>query len=37
MIELGGPQLPVVLANLQGLQHATTAGALLPGPFDRGP
>jgi len=33
MIELGGTQLPVLLANLQGLQHATTAGALLPGPF----
>jgi cytidine deaminase len=33
MIELGGTQLPVLLANLQGLQHATTAGELLPGPF----
>jgi len=33
MIELGGPQLPVLLANLQGLQQVTTAGALLPDPF----
>ncbi len=35
MIELAGPQLPVLLASLRGLQHATTAGALLPGAFTR--
>lgn len=37
MIELGGPQLPVLLANLQGLRHATTAGALLPDAFAADP
>lgn len=33
MIELGGPQLAVVLANLRGAREMTTAGALLPGAF----
>lgn len=37
MIELGGPQLPVLLVNLQGLQRATTAGELLPGSFTLDP
>lgn len=37
MIELGGPEMPVLLANLQGLQQATTAGTLLPGPFTADP
>jgi cytidine deaminase len=36
MLELGGPALPVVLANLQGRQQLTSAGALLPGAFDAG-
>jgi cytidine deaminase len=34
MLELGGPALPVLLANLQGQRQLTTAGALLPGAFD---
>lgn len=33
MIELGGPNLPVLLANLHGMQRATTAGELLPDAF----
>jgi cytidine deaminase len=33
MFELGGPQLPVLLANLAGARRATTAGALLPDGF----
>ncbi|AKJ29173.1 cytidine deaminase [Caldimonas brevitalea] len=36
MLELGGPQLEVVLANLQGARERTTAAALLPGAFDAG-
>jgi cytidine deaminase len=34
MLELGGPALVVLLANLQGQRQLTTAGALLPGAFD---
>lgn len=34
IIELGGPQLPVILGNLAGDALPTTAGALLPGAFD---
>ena len=34
MLELGGPALGVVLANLAGAVQVTTAGALLPGAFD---
>jgi cytidine deaminase len=33
MLELGGPQLVVVQANLRGLVAETTAAALLPGAF----
>jgi cytidine deaminase len=33
MLELGGSQLPVLLANLHGLERATTVGALLPEPY----
>ncbi|MEK6421334.1 MAG: cytidine deaminase [Burkholderia gladioli] len=33
MMELGGPALPVVLANLRGEVRETTAQALLPGAF----
>lgn len=33
MIELGGPDLAVVLANVGGERRTTTAGALLPGAF----
>lgn len=33
MLELGGAQLQVVLANLQGDRSETTAGDLLPGAF----
>lgn len=33
MFELGGPDLPVVLASVQGARATTTAGALLPGGF----
>jgi cytidine deaminase len=33
MIELGGPQLAVLLANLGGAHQLTTAGALLPHAF----
>ena len=33
MFELGGPQLPVLLANLAGARRATTAGELLPDGF----
>lgn len=33
MFELGGPQLRVLLANLQGQQRLTTAAALLPDGF----
>nr|WP_277396173.1 cytidine deaminase [Burkholderia sp. Ac-20379] len=33
MMELGGPALPVVLANLRGDVRETTAQALLPGAF----
>jgi cytidine deaminase len=33
MLELGGPDLPVWLANLGGQLQATSAGALLPGGF----
>jgi cytidine deaminase len=33
MFELGGPGLRVLLGNLQGLQRATTVGALLPEAF----
>ncbi len=33
MFELGGADLPVVLANLQGARTLTTAGDLLPGAF----
>jgi len=33
MIELGGPKLIVILANLQGETTLTTAGELLPGAF----
>lgn len=36
MLELGGPALGVVLANLAGAVQVTTAGALLPGAFDAG-
>jgi cytidine deaminase len=34
MLELDGPELPVLLANLQGQRQLTSAGALLPGAFD---
>lgn len=37
MIELGGPDLPVLLANLAGQRRNTTAGELLPGAFARDP
>jgi cytidine deaminase len=33
MLELGGPKLIVVLANLRGQTSITTAGELLPGAF----
>lgn len=33
MFELGGPLLPVLLANLAGARRATTAGELLPDGF----
>jgi cytidine deaminase len=33
MVELGGPQLQVIQANLQGESATTTAGGLLPGAF----
>jgi cytidine deaminase len=33
MLELGGPALVVVLANLRGRCNRTTAGELLPGAF----
>ncbi|ALK34531.1 cytidine deaminase [Burkholderia plantarii] len=33
MVELGGPALPVVLANLAGARQETTAAQLLPGAF----
>ena len=33
MIELGGADMPVILANLSGARHETTVGALLPGAF----
>nr|WP_325162585.1 cytidine deaminase [Burkholderia glumae] len=33
MVELGGPALSVVLANLRGARQETTAAALLPGAF----
>jgi len=33
MFELGGPQLRVVLGNLQGARQLTTADELLPGGF----
>ncbi len=33
MIELGGPQLAVLLANLAGERQITSAAALLPGAF----
>jgi len=33
MLELGGPDLAVVLANLQGARRLTTAAELLPGGF----
>jgi cytidine deaminase len=33
MIELGGPALRVLLANVDGLREVTTAEALLPGAF----
>lgn len=33
MLELGGPGLPVWLANLRGAVRATTVGALLPDAF----
>jgi len=33
IMELGGPDLEIVLANLKGAQEATTASALLPGAF----
>jgi len=36
MLELGGPELGVVLANLAGAMQVTTAAALLPGAFDAG-
>jgi len=36
MLELGGPELGVLLANLAGAVQVTTAGALLPGAFDAG-
>lgn len=36
MLELGGPELGVVLANLAGAVQVTTAGTLLPGAFDAG-
>ena len=34
ILELGGPQLPVILGNMAGDALPTTAGALLPGAFD---
>lgn len=34
MLELGGPTLRVMLANLSGAVQETTAGELLPGGFD---
>ncbi len=37
MLEIGGPQLVVVQANLRGLVAETTAGALLPGAFTLAP
>jgi cytidine deaminase len=33
MFELGGPRLPVLLANLAGARRETTAGELLPDGF----
>jgi cytidine deaminase len=36
MVELGGPKLEVLLANLQGRQQLTSAEALLPGAFSLG-
>jgi cytidine deaminase len=33
ILELGGPALPVVLANLDGMVFETTAAAQLPGAF----
>ena len=35
MVELGGPELPIYLANLRSTTQATTAAALLPGAFTR--
>ena len=35
LVELGGPDLPVYLANLGSATQATTAAALLPGAFTR--
>jgi cytidine deaminase len=37
ILELGGPDLKVVLGNLTGDQAETTAGALLPGAFELDP
>ena len=34
ILELGGPDLPVLLANLGSARESTTAAALLPGAFD---
>jgi cytidine deaminase len=33
MLELGGPALPVLMANLQGAHRRASAGELLPGGF----
>ncbi len=33
MVELCGPDMPVILGNLQGMFVETTVGALLPGAF----
>ena len=35
MVELGGPELPIYLANLRSTTQTTTAAALLPGAFTR--
>jgi cytidine deaminase len=37
MLELGGPELIVIQANLQGAVSISTAGALLPGAFSLDP
>ena len=36
LAEFGGPDVPVVLANLAGVRLRTTIGALLPGAFEAG-